>query len=100
MKREFEAIWKEIEQNFDFEKVYQVMKALDWHWYMGVTDEGDEINGIPTVKYIKIKAKHLCHETYIDGGGHSTGGFSTGIENDEIYLIFTIDESSAIIEES
>jgi hypothetical protein len=99
MKRDFELVWKEIEEYFNFENVYKVMKALDWHWYMGETESEVEMQGVPTVKYIKARAKELCKQSYLDGCCRSTGGFSCGIENDELYLAFTLEENSALINE-
>jgi hypothetical protein len=57
------------------------------------------MQGIPTVKYIKQRAKEICLNSYLDGRGRSTGGFSCGIENDELYLAFTLEENSALINE-
>ena len=99
MKRDFELVWKEIEEYFNFENVYNVMKALDWHWYINTDNNGIDVTAIPSVDYLKIKAKRICKDCYSDGNLHSNGGFTALIDNDELYLSFNVDETSALINE-
>lgn len=86
--RTFEQHWEEIEENFDFERVYQVMKMLDWHW-----SSSEESEGIPSVARIKRRAKEICLEAFSNKFGNcSTGGFYASYGDGVLILGFHVDE--------
>jgi hypothetical protein len=85
---------KTIMDEFDFEKVHNVMEKLDWKWYHKDTSEYI----IPTLYTIKRTALYLLRELIKDSGttSMSTGGFyaiKNGSETDEndIELLFCIE---------
>ncbi len=87
-KKSFEYLFEKIEQSFDWNKVYNVMKVLDWHWQIH-----DELYGIPRTDTIKKTARRLLFHIYEQGkGSTSTGGFSAGMEDGELWLTFQIEE--------
>jgi hypothetical protein len=58
-------------QHFDFERVHQVMTALDWGWYE---------KGVPTLETLKSKAAEMLAESWEDFPGEvciSTGGLTS-----------------------
>lgn len=73
-----------IMRNFDFQKVYRVMVALDWEW-MGKK---------PTFCQIKKKAEELLYRLLENTNNVScaTGGFRAFREGDNIGLLFYVDE--------
>ena len=87
-KKSFDFLIEKIFKSFDFKKVYKVMKALDWHWHIH-----DENYGIPRIDTLKKEARRLLFEVYEQGKGSiSTGGFSAGYEDGELWLSFSIEE--------
>lgn len=95
-KRSLDFVVKEIFEGFNFEKVYQTMKALDWVWYFGVEADGREKYGIPNIQTLKNSAYRMLKEVYERGkGSNSTRGFRAGWDGGELYLTFSIEENSA-----
>jgi len=87
-KKSFDFLIEKVFKSFDFKKVYTVMKALDWHWHIH-----DENYGIPRVDTIRKEAKRLLSEAYKNGKGSiSSGGFSAGCEDGELWLSFSIED--------
>lgn len=82
----FDEHWQEIENNFNFYKVYDVMKLLNWTW-----GQGDDAS-IPSVRRIKARAKSLCHNAYKNEHTIGSGGFCATFEGDIMWLEFTIEE--------
>lgn len=83
-KKSFEYQWEKIEGYFRWDRVYLVMKTLDWHWM----DEG-----IPSVNKIKSEARRLLYEVWKDEKGmRGTGGFVAGYDDGELWLDFTIED--------
>jgi hypothetical protein len=74
----FEELWKDIEENFDFEKVKKVMDFIEWKWH------NSDVNDVPTLEQIKYSTKGWCREAYEKskrGGKRSSitscGGFTS-----------------------
>jgi hypothetical protein len=85
----------EIMENFDFVKVQRVMEFLDWKWYMGCDERGNEINQVPSLQYLKDYCyKRLCFAREY-GYGLDSGGFSYGNDNGVLYLEFTLEAEAS-----
>jgi len=78
----FQEHWQEIEDHFDFEMVYQVMKVLDWTWGQ------NENASIPSVAKIKARAKKICKDAYDKKTVIESGGFGAHYEEDSLHLYF------------
>ena len=64
----FDQAWKEIEENFDWERVHKVMVFLQWEWHTS--------QGVPSIKEMKECVQELFSE--IEKGNVTavaTGGF-------------------------
>lgn len=94
-KKSFKFLAEEIHENFDFKKVYDVMKAIDWHWYFGKDKYDKDLMGIPSIDTIKNTAYDLLKQSYDEEKQISTGGFSAWWDNGELGLSFTLEEASA-----
>jgi hypothetical protein len=89
MKAEiFEKKWKEIEDNFDWNKVYQTMKLLGWHW---------QNKGIPSISELKKTAYELLKDAVEyskeQGANSATvvaGGFRATCEDGYLSLEFIL----------
>ena len=85
-QKSFECLSKKIMEAFDFPKVHKVMKCLDWYWTMG-----EERMGIPSIPTIQRSAMELLKKAYDNRKGSiSTGGFSAGMEDGELWLSFEV----------
>ena len=94
---------EEVIENFDFEKVYEVMKMLNWKWD---GDNPGELPTIPTVEKMKEVVKDLFRsmedqiakgDTWsgcspIDNITGTTGGFRATIDGDVYTLEFVLEE--------
>lgn len=95
-KEQKEQMIADVMDDFDFDEVHDVMKALDWRWITG-TGESE----VPSVWKIAKRAKKLLDdvmEYYGDGEMHliSTGGFTAMLEEDgNLSLLFVIEQTSA-----
>lgn len=88
-KKSFEYQWNKIEKHFRWERVYSVMKALDWHWHIH-----NEEYGIPRIDTMKKHARKLLYDIYQqDKGNGSCGGFRYGVEDGQLWLTFEIEEA-------
>jgi hypothetical protein len=86
-KKSFEYLWNEIEENFKWEKVYTVMKALDWVWHFHNNEYG-----IPDIRTIKKHCRKNLFEIYENGNGsYSTGGFTGRYDGENLSLLFTVE---------
>jgi hypothetical protein len=94
---------------FDFEKVHQVMVMLKWKW---IEKDGTTLS-IPDIPRMKVTARRMlrnaykCWKTY--GGSHATaggGGFEASYgtpdigNNHTFYLRFVVEEAEAELEEA
>ena len=90
MKTEtFEQKWKEIEEKFDWNKVYQTMKLLDWHW---------QNKGIPSISELKKTAYELLKDAVkyskkpeANSATAGAGGFRATCENGDLSLEFILE---------
>lgn len=78
---------KDVIDNFDFKKVNKVMKALDWTW------RGKK----PTIKEMISQAEELLYHVLNTDGctSYGTGGFTAYRYENEISLVFAVENSSA-----
>lgn len=85
-RKSFETHWENIVDNFDFSKVYEVMKVLDWTW-----DRGG-LQYIPALDAIMDSAHKMCKMAY-DNGSCNSGGFQCyySKEDDVLELSFSIE---------
>lgn len=93
MKKTLKVIIEEIEFYFDFEKVHKVMNYLNWQWHIG-----NEEYEIPSVKKLKEFAFELVEKAFQEKKQISNGGFSAGIDGEDIFLTFTLEEQSTELE--
>ena len=79
----------EVLDDFDFQKVYQVMELLDWKW----------IDKWPTMRQLIKKAEELLYDVLNNDDliSTSSGGFMAGIDNEELYLYFIVEKSSTFL---
>lgn len=72
-----------IMDTFDFKRVHDVMKLLNWKW---VSSE----NGVPSEYELRKKARMLMEQSANERSGIGTGGFyaeyKEGIEDDKPWL--------------
>lgn len=66
--KQFDAAWKDIDDNFDWGKVHRVMKYVQWEWHSA--------HGVPRLEQIKEQAKSLLR--YLIGEGKSISAIGTG----------------------
>ena len=82
MKKEklFKKAWKNIDKNFDWNKVHKTMKALNWTWRFSPTT--------PSIKELKYTTKDLVeHACTTEHGYAATGGFYARRHKKHIYTI-------------
>ena len=98
---------EEVIENFDFEKVHEVMKILNWKWD---GDNPGELPTIPTVEKMKEVVKDLFRSmedqieiakssTWFDcTSTSSAGGFRATIDGDVYTLEFVLEEYETDLE--
>ncbi len=103
--REYQKLIDNIMENFNFDKVYHVMKVLDWEWI-----HSDGNFRVPSVEELKKRAAELLEQVincYMTGvikskdytpAGVSCGGFVCHFDGDFLKLEFVIDEWEAVNE--
>ncbi len=91
-KKSFDYYVKEFGENFNFENVHNAMTALNWCWYFGKDKFGKDLRGVPDLATIKNFAYELLKTSYDTNDNCSTGGFTAGWENGEMFLCFTLEE--------
>lgn len=73
----------EIMDWFDFNRVAQTMKALDWRWFdVGVPDEPE----------LRKKARSLLKEVAKNGGYLQTAGFHAQNNEGRLKIMFVVSE--------
>jgi hypothetical protein len=92
MNEEFEKLWEQIEANFDWKKVYKVMKLLDWVWSMN----GEM--GIPHIDTIKKNARGIAYTAFERGTTCTTAGFYASCDEDGLELKFILEDWFADVE--
>lgn len=87
MKKKHQEAIDNIMDNFDFEKVYNAMVALDWEW---------RNEGVPDVSDLRKEARNLLKTALKDKTNVGTGGFQVQYFSDKdgqyVHLSFVIDE--------
>ena len=79
----------DILENFDFDKVEDVMKYLGWKWYTTVNSDSK----VPSKDELRDKAKELLTIAVKEHATVSSGGFSAEYnEDDELSLQFVLTE--------
>lgn len=79
---------KYILDNFDFVKVNDIMKKLDWCWF--------GTDGVPTIDILKRQASDMLNDIYdSDYTTSSTGGFEATKFEDHLELKFIISDWSS-----
>ncbi len=68
--------------NFDFDKVHRVMKALKWTYKN--TEQG---YSVPNIHRLLKKAKGLLESISTAGSFHSSGGFEASIDSNGIMAL-------------
>ena len=88
-----------IMEDFDFQKVHNVMEQLDWKWTSTKP-------GVPTIDEMKCEAKRLLIDACIEKTCIATGGFravyeecSQGDPDPYIGLEFIIEECEGFVDE-
>ncbi len=91
---------KSIIENFDFEKVHKVMKALNWGWYS--KDEDELI--IPSISQMIMFAQDMLYRALEEKQSFSSGGFwaryieykpeeiKEGEDSFDLQLLFVVEE--------
>lgn len=83
-KKSFDFLWNKIEPYFNWKRVHDVMTFLNWEW------KGD---GVPSIETIISSARQRLFEVWEkEISGQSSGGFSAGYENGELWLSFTLED--------
>jgi hypothetical protein len=87
-------------EDFNFQKVHDVMKQLDWKWAMTKY-------GVPTIDELKSEAKRLLIDACVEHTCVATGGFRAVYEAGEtpddpdtyIALEFIIEECEGFVDD-
>ena len=91
---------QDILEDFNFQKVHDVMKQLDWKWAMTKY-------GVPTIDELKSEAKRLLIDACVEHTCVATGGFRAVYEAGEtpddpdtyIALEFIIEECEGFVDD-
>ena len=51
----FDELWKNLEENFDWERVHKVMVFLEWDW---------RFEGVPSIENLKFSSKEMLQKCY------------------------------------
>ena len=85
-KESFESVWDNLLVNFDWEKVYQTVKALKWKYW----DTSKELPCASIGEIVKT-AHYVCQRAYDSGKIIGTGGFCAYPKEDgNIRLVFEV----------
>ena len=90
MEETFIELFKKLEKGIDWQKIYKVMKFLDWHWDL----DNNNNYGIPRIDTIKKAVLDLSKKAFDGKTTISTGGFTAGydVSGNDLWLKFTIEE--------
>jgi hypothetical protein len=82
----------DIMEDFDFEKVHNIMMSLDWKW-----DIGNGETTVPSIYRITSQAERLLRDAAKDYGKKdhhtiSSGGFTATLYEDMLTLSFELEE--------
>lgn len=93
-KKSFKLLAQEIHDSFNWENVHKAMMATNWCWSLGKDEDGAHLMGVPDIDTIKRKAYQKLKEAYETGNQISSGGLSAGWDGEELFLVFTFEETS------
>jgi hypothetical protein len=68
-RRVIDRIWADIEENFDWDRLWVAMDAVGWRWAIS------EGGGVPSISELKREAKRLVYTAYGERTFIATGGF-------------------------
>lgn len=93
-KEIIEAMVTAVMEDFDFDRVHNVMAYLDWRWSIGNGEYA-----VPSSYRLMKMADELLHNVakyYNDGEFHasSSGGFMASLDNDVLGLQFILEETT------
>jgi len=94
-EKSFEFLAKKIDEDFNWGNVHIAMTALNWCWSFGVDKQGLENKGVPDVQTLKNTAYRFLKTAYEDECQVSSGGFTAGWDNGDLFLIFTLETASS-----
>jgi hypothetical protein len=83
-----------IMEAFDFNRVHEVMTALDWQWGMAT---GPQL-AVPSVSDLKAKALELLNQAWQEGDSGTvecSGGFQAWRQDNGMVLQFVVDEAGS-----
>ena len=83
-----------IMEAFDFNRVHEVMTALDWQWGMAT---GPQL-AVPSVSDLKAKALELLNQAWLEGDSGTvecSGGFQAWRQDGGMVLQFVVDETGS-----
>lgn len=81
---------EEIMENFDFEKMHEVMKFLKWEWW--------NLKTTPTVEQLREAARKKLEDTATRKLGFHSGGFRTEYINDgDLHLSFVVTDWDTLL---
>lgn len=91
-QKSFRYLAQGVLDNFDFEKVYRVMKLLDWEWSFNDHEDYQKASrGIPSVQTLKKRVLELLQTAYDSKHNINTGGFYVEYDNGHLCLSFCIE---------
>lgn len=90
-KKSFQYLWNQILENFEWDRVYQVMKLLDWGW--AVKDRKGLC--IPNIEALQESAYSLCKDAYDEENNHASGGFYAAFQDNILSLSFIVADWAA-----
>ena len=93
-KKPFEYYVKEFNEGFKWEKVHKAMLALNWCWFFGHDEFGNDNMGVPNINTLKNHAYKYLKDAYDTGKQTGSGGFNAGWEGEEMFLTFSLEEWS------
>jgi hypothetical protein len=68
-RSDIDKIWDDIEENFDWDRLWVAMDAVGWKWVLA------EDRGVPRISELKKEAKRLVYTAYEKHTFIATGGF-------------------------
>ncbi len=75
---------------FDFKKVHECMKLIGWEYKL-LSDDGY----IPSIKMLQTTVIRLFKDIWDNETTNiSSGGFDCGVEDNELYINFTLESAS------
>jgi hypothetical protein len=81
-----EKIVERVLKEFDFKRVHKAMCAVEWEW------AGSD--GTPSIAEMRATARNLLHDVLENGKGFAaTGGFRAYIADDELCLVFELEDA-------